>query len=92
MKKCLYVHGPIHGLFYNDRNKKYLNAINDLIPSTGIVMISMVPYCISNYVVGDHPKHMSPQYEILTTKYYANLLLAYDEHITKINSLQSNGE
>lgn len=74
---CLYAHGPIYETFCHERNKLYLNVINRYIKSTGITLLSEEPYCMSNDVIGDMPKHIAPQFKDKTTDYYITLLNNY---------------
>lgn len=70
---CFYMHGPVHEIFCKN-SKKYILRVNELVRSTGIKLLSEMPYCIENEKAGDASDHVLPEFKHESTRYYLGIL------------------
>jgi hypothetical protein len=66
---CIYMHGPINEN-YCKKSKQYISSVNKLVRSTGIKLLSDMPYCIDNKRTGDSKDHVLPVYKDELTRYF----------------------
>jgi len=77
---CIYMHGPVNES-YCKNSKQYISTVNKLVRSTGIKLISDMPYCLKNKKTGDSKDHVLPKFKDEATRYYLEVVKQYTESL-----------